>query len=159
MYFDQLQARADKLRGEDGRLLMGIWGGSALGGAAAAVAVEAITACLFNPTICNGILHGAADAVMGDAIGGQSLAVGGAAVAAGREVVNEMAERTVAKAGARLTGDVSHLGQVGRQYSGIDLGPLPNNLAETFSGGRYVEVTLAEDTIFYRAGTAKRPLG
>jgi hypothetical protein len=64
--------------------------------------MEAVTACLFSPTTCNSILHGAADAVMGDAIGGQSLAVGGAAVAAEREAVSEMAERTAAKTGATL---------------------------------------------------------
>lgn len=32
-------------------------------------------------------------------------------------------------------------------------------MAGTFSGGRYTAVTLEQDTILYRAGTANQPLG
>jgi hypothetical protein len=38
-------------------------------------------------------------------------------------------------------------------------GPLPDDLAATFAGGRYKSVTLAKDTVLHRAGTAERPLG
>ena len=53
----------------------------------------------------------------------------------------------------------SGLGRVTGNYSAIEPGPLANNLAETFSGGRYTTVTLQNDTILYRAGTADQPLG
>lgn len=38
-------------------------------------------------------------------------------------------------------------------------GPLADNIAGTFSGGRYSVVTLEKDTVLYRAGTADKPLG
>lgn len=38
-------------------------------------------------------------------------------------------------------------------------GPLPNNLAETFAGGRYREVVLRKDTVLYRSGESGKPLG
>ena len=57
----------------------------------------------------------------------------------------------------------SELGEVKGTYTGLvsvgEKGPLPNNLVGTFSGGRYDVVTLAEDTILYRAGVADKPLG
>lgn len=45
--------------------------------------------------------------------------------------------------------------------AGLDytLGPLANKYAETFSGGRYTTITLQNDTVLYRAGTANNPLG
>ena len=46
-----------------------------------------------------------------------------------------------------------------REFSAIDPGPLADRLAETFSGGRYREVILSEDTILRRVGTADEPLG
>jgi hypothetical protein len=36
---------------------------------------------------------------------------------------------------------------------------LADNIAETFSGGRYSVVTLEKDTVLYRAGTTDKPLG
>ena len=36
---------------------------------------------------------------------------------------------------------------------------MADDLAGTFSGGRYTEVILDADTVLYRAGTANRPLG
>lgn len=57
----------------------------------------------------------------------------------------------------------SGLGEVRGTYTGLvnvgEAGPLRNNLAETFAGGRYDVVRLREDTILYRAGTADQPLG
>jgi len=51
------------------------------------------------------------------------------------------------------------LGNVKGEYSMIKPGPLPNELAETFSGGAYKEIILSTDTTFYRGGIASRPLG
>lgn len=36
---------------------------------------------------------------------------------------------------------------------------MTDNIAETFSGGRYSVVTLEKDTVLYRAGTTDKPLG
>lgn len=44
------------------------------------------------------------------------------------------------------------LGKVEGEYSAINPGPLDNMLAETFSGGAYKEVTLSQNTTFYRSG-------
>jgi RHS repeat-associated protein len=44
-------------------------------------------------------------------------------------------------------------------YSAIESGPLPDKLADTFSGGRYNVVQLQEDTTLYRAGTSDQPFG
>lgn len=63
-----------------------------------------------------------------------------------------------------VTGAVSDipkigLGRVDGTYSAIKPGPLVDNIAETFSGGRYTVVILEKDTVLYRAGTADQPLG
>ncbi|WP_276527542.1 RHS repeat-associated core domain-containing protein, partial [Burkholderia multivorans] len=51
------------------------------------------------------------------------------------------------------------LGKATGSYSAMKPGPLPDDLAATFAGGRYKSVTLAKDTVLHRAGTAGRPLG
>lgn len=51
------------------------------------------------------------------------------------------------------------LGKVEGEYSMIKPGSLPNDLAETFSGGAYKEIILSTDTTFYRGGISSRPLG
>lgn len=52
------------------------------------------------------------------------------------------------------------LGRVTGKYTALDAtGPLPDNMAGTFSGGRYTAVKLEKDTVLYRAGTADQPLG
>ncbi|MFP1843183.1 RHS repeat-associated core domain-containing protein, partial [Lonsdalea quercina] len=51
------------------------------------------------------------------------------------------------------------LGKETGRYSAIKLGPLDKNLAETFSGGKYREIILSEDTSFYRAGVSTNPFG
>jgi hypothetical protein len=38
-------------------------------------------------------------------------------------------------------------------------GPLPDDMAATFAGGRYKEIVLANDTVLYRAGKAGHPFG
>ncbi|UUM22052.1 hemagglutinin repeat-containing protein [Mycoavidus sp. SF9855] len=53
----------------------------------------------------------------------------------------------------------TELGKTLGQYSAIKLGPLTGDLAGTFSGGRYTEVLLKQDTVLYRAGIASRPFG
>ena len=51
------------------------------------------------------------------------------------------------------------LGRVAGQADAINPGSLTDDLASTFSGGRYSEVILDADTVLYRAGTANRPFG
>lgn len=53
----------------------------------------------------------------------------------------------------------STLGKTIGDYSLIKPGPLADNLAGTFSGGRYTTIKLEHDTILYRSGTANQPLG
>ncbi|SFN87765.1 hemagglutinin repeat-containing protein [Sphingomonas sp. OK281] len=69
------------------------------------------------------------------------------------------AESALGRASPLSTG----LGDFKGTYTGLvkvgKAGPLQSNLAETFSGGRYDVVTLTQDTILYRAGTADQPLG
>ncbi|WP_343464432.1 hypothetical protein [Pantoea sp.] len=45
------------------------------------------------------------------------------------------------------------------EFSAIKPGPLDSGLAETFSGARYKEVVLKQDTILYRGGTSDQPYG
>jgi hypothetical protein len=63
-------------------------------------------------------------------------------------------ELAAARAGAN-----GGIGKVVGNFSAVEPGPLANNLAGTFAGGRYTTVTLKNDTILYRAGTADQPLG
>ncbi|MEC5408445.1 RHS repeat-associated core domain-containing protein [Paraburkholderia sp. MPAMCS5] len=55
--------------------------------------------------------------------------------------------------------NTTQLGKTSGNYSAIKPGPLSDDLAGTFAGGRYKAVTLSQDTVLYRAGTAERPLG
>jgi hypothetical protein len=63
-----------------------------------------------------------------------------------------------ATAAARATYS-AELGKTLGRYSAIEPGPLADDLAGTFAGGRYDVVELQQDTVLYRAGTADRPLG
>ncbi|WP_127960431.1 hypothetical protein [Serratia microhaemolytica] len=54
---------------------------------------------------------------------------------------------------------VQRLGTVTGKYSAIKPGPLNEGLAETFSGGKYKEIILSQDTDFYRAGVDGKPFG
>ncbi len=45
------------------------------------------------------------------------------------------------------------------EYTAIKPDPLTDDLAGTFTGGKYKEVVLQQDTILYRAGTADKPFG
>lgn len=51
------------------------------------------------------------------------------------------------------------LGKIEGEYTILTPGPLPKDLAETFSSGAYKEITLSSDTNFYRGGIEGRPLG
>jgi filamentous hemagglutinin len=64
-----------------------------------------------------------------------------------------------AAANVSAAGANSGIGKVVGNFSAIEPGPLTDNLAGTFAGGRYTTVTLQNDTILYRAGTADQPLG
>jgi len=70
---------------------------------------------------------------------------------------------SVVSAGKNVGADggvkISNLGKVFGDYSAVEPGPLAENLAGTFAGGRYSIVTLKQDTILYRAGTEDQPMG
>ncbi|MFP9228583.1 hypothetical protein A0E43_08470 [Pectobacterium cacticida] len=51
------------------------------------------------------------------------------------------------------------LGKETGRYSAIKPSPLDRDLAETFSGGKYREIILAQDTSFFRAGVSTNPFG
>ena len=58
---------------------------------------------------------------------------------------------------AKVGDDV--VGNVNGTFDAFNLGPLKDDLAGTFTGGRYQSITLANDTTLYRAGTLQQPLG
>ncbi len=100
---------------------------------------------------------------------GASLVAGGVGAIKGGALLTEKLTAKLVKEGvheAVTAGSkgISHaqlvgLGRVENTYSAIRPGPLADNLAETFSGGRYTVVTLEKDTVLYRAGTVDQPLG
>lgn len=105
--------------------------------------------------------HQTAQQLGGDAPAGydqvmdnKGLIIAGASVAAGLGLGRQGAMN-------ELSGlkNLHVLGKVEGEYSMIKPGPLSNNLAETFSGGTYKEITLSTDTTFYRGGVDGRPLG
>ncbi len=51
------------------------------------------------------------------------------------------------------------LGKLGGSFDAVTPGPLADNLAATFAGGKYREVTLTKDTVLFRAGSTDNPLG
>lgn len=51
------------------------------------------------------------------------------------------------------------LGKVEGNYTAMSPGPLKNKYAKTFSGAVYKEITLSQDTVFYRSGVKNVPLG
>jgi uncharacterized protein RhaS with RHS repeats len=53
----------------------------------------------------------------------------------------------------------SKLGGVTGEYTAVKPGPLSDDLAGTFSGGRYKEIILQQDTDLYRAGVSDREYG
>lgn len=55
--------------------------------------------------------------------------------------------------------DASKLGRVSQPYDAVNPGPLSDEMASTFSGGKYRVAILEADTIFYRAGVKGQPLG
>ena len=56
------------------------------------------------------------------------------------------------------TGSITAGIETVKNYGPMNMGPLPENLAKTFRGGSYSEVTLQSDTILYRiyGGTANK---
>ncbi|EOF5101318.1 hypothetical protein ACK1QP_004714, partial [Salmonella enterica] len=50
-------------------------------------------------------------------------------------------------------------GEVTGEYSAINPGPLSDDLAGTFAGGKYRELILSQDTELYRASVEGRPFG
>ncbi|HED6263590.1 hypothetical protein L8T08_00570 [Enterobacter bugandensis] len=84
-------------------------------------------------------------------MGNKGLIIAGASVAAGLGLVRLGAAGEI--------NDLHVLGKVEGEYSMIKPGPLPKELAETFSSGTYKEISLSTDTRFYRGGVEGRPLG
>ena len=74
--------------------------------------------------------------------------------AKGLQIADEAGAAVQAGVGAN-----SEIGKIVGDFSAIEPGPLEDNLAGTFAGGRYTMVTLQDDTILYRAGTDGRPFG
>ncbi|CAH6635651.1 hypothetical protein FBBNIHIM_02330 [Pseudocitrobacter vendiensis] len=78
-------------------------------------------------------------------------------------------EKIVAKVAIKVESAAAHAGKVTvlnfpnkvlGEYSAIKPGPLDNDLAKTFSGAKYLEVVLKEDTILYRGGgVSDKPFG
>ncbi|MFP1883655.1 VENN motif pre-toxin domain-containing protein, partial [Lonsdalea quercina] len=90
-----------------------------------------------------------------------SLAAGGVGVAKGGTVlVEKIAAKVISKA-ENVAGHsiVQFPSKVLGEYSAIKPGPLDNDLAGTFSGGRYKEMVLQEDTVLYRGGVSDKPYG
>ncbi|WP_447920685.1 hemagglutinin repeat-containing protein [Achromobacter aegrifaciens] len=92
------------------------------------------------------------------------LAGTGGVVKGGVTLTEKVSARVVgnaAKAGQSVKGigEISNLGRVESTYSAIKPGPLADNIAETFSGGKYSVITLEKDTVLYRAGASDKPLG
>gem|GEM_PF-167745 len=93
------------------------------------------------------------------------LIAGGAGVVKGGAVLTE---KVVAKVAGKAEVAVVNAGkatvinfpnEVIGEYSAIKPGPLSNDLAGTFSGGKYKEVILQQDTVLYRAGVSDKPFG
>jgi Flp pilus assembly pilin Flp len=82
-------------------------------------------------------------------------ALGAAARRAEKELAEEGAERASKEGGTYLAG----LGRASEEFTAIKPGPLADNLAGTFAGGRYREIVLESDTVLHRAGTEAQPLG
>ena len=75
------------------------------------------------------------------------------------EIAGSAVERRLAQAAVNAGANSAGLGKTLGQYSAVEPGPLSDNLAGTFSGGRYRVVELQNDTILHRAGTVDSPLG
>jgi hypothetical protein len=95
-----------------------------------------------NPHLSEAILAGAE---LGTSLGAARLAALRAA-ASEASIVTTVAPK-------------SGLGRVVGTADAINPGSLVDDLAGTFSGGRYREVILEADTVLYRAGTANKPFG
>jgi hypothetical protein len=107
--------------------------------------------------------HDAAEQLGGDAPAGydqimndqsKGLLIAGASIAAGLGIGTLGAAKELSE-----LKNLHVLGKVEGEYSILKPGPLPEDLAETFSSGAYKEITLSTDTTFYRGGTGSRPLG
>lgn len=92
--------------------------------------------------------------------GGASLVKAGASLTkkVTAQIARNAAKVEVGRAGKGI-GEISNLGRVESTYSAINPGPLAENIAETFSGGKYSVIKLEKDTVLYRAGTSDKPLG
>jgi hypothetical protein len=58
-----------------------------------------------------------------------------------------------------LLANRTSLGRILGEYSAIKPGPLADNIANTFAGGKYTVIKLERDTVMYRAGVEGKPFG
>lgn len=96
------------------------------------------------------------DQVLNQKTAGAAIAV--ASVAAGLGVgrlgiASELAQLEKTTPGLHV------LGKIEGEYSAINPGPLTYEYAETFAGATYKEITLSQDTVFYRSGMEGREWG
>lgn len=93
------------------------------------------------------------DQVLNEKNKGMAIAVTSVAAGLGIGRLNTLSQ--IAEANTTL----HFLGEVKGEYSAIHPGPLDNVLADTFTGGAYKAILLADDTSFFRAGIEGQPFG
>lgn len=120
--------------------------------------------------IYNGNIQGfreTAEKLGGDAVRGYDQVLNQKTVGAAIAVASVAAGLGVGRLGIaselaqleKTTPGVHVLGKIEGEYSAINPGPLLSKYAKTFAGGVYKEITLSQDTVFYRSGREGREWG
>ncbi len=120
--------------------------------------------------IYNGNIQGfreTAEKLGGDAVRGYDQALNQKTAGAAIAVASVAAGLGVGRLGIaselaqleKTTPGLHVLGKIEGEYSAINPGPLLAKHAKTFSGGVYKEITLSQDTVFYRSGMEGTELG
>lgn len=120
--------------------------------------------------IYNGNIQGfreTAEKLGGDAVRGYDQVLNQKTVGAAIAVASVAAGLGVGRLGIaselaqleKTTPGLHVLGKIEGEYSAINPGPLLSKYAKTFAGGVYKEITLSQDTVFYRSGREGREWG
>lgn len=120
--------------------------------------------------IYNGNIQGfreTAEKLGGDAVRGYDQVLNQKTVGAAIAVASVAAGLGVGRLGIaselaqleKTTPGLHVLGKIEGEYSAINPGPLLSKYAKTFAGGVYKEITLSQDTVFYRSGREGRKWG
>jgi len=120
--------------------------------------------------IYNGNIQGfreTAEKLGGDAVRGYDQVLNQKTVGAAIAVASVAAGLGVGRLGIaselaqleKTTPDLHVLGKIEGEYSAINPGPLTYEYAETFAGATYKQITLSQDTVFYRSGMEGREWG